>query len=47
MILTDEQKQSLNKINAAKNETILLYGVTGSGKTEVYFQAIAEVLKNG
>ena len=47
MILTDEQKQSLNKINAAKNETILLYGVTGSGKTEVYLQAIAEVLKNG
>lgn len=47
MILTEEQKQALDKINSAQNETILLYGVTGSGKTEVYLQAITECIKNG
>jgi len=43
--LTDEQNTALGKITTAQNETILLYGVTGSGKTEVYLQAIAECLK--
>ena len=45
--LTDEQKNALNIINADKNKNILLHGVTGSGKTEVYMRAISEVLKKG
>ncbi|EMA6341231.1 primosomal protein N' [Bacillus cytotoxicus] len=49
--LTDEQKQVITPIlSAIKNETynsFLLYGVTGSGKTEVYLQSIAAVLEKG
>lgn len=49
--LTKEQNialESISKsISANKNETFLLYGVTGSGKTEVYLQAIDKVLQKG
>jgi primosomal protein N' (replication factor Y) len=34
-------------LNAGRAETVLLYGVTGSGKTEVYIRAIEEVLSFG
>lgn len=47
--LNDEQSQALAKINHALEnnlfETHLLYGVTGSGKTEVYLQAIDKALQ--
>ncbi len=46
--LTDEQKMALNQINQVikKNnfEVILLHGITGSGKTLIYLNAIQEVL---
>lgn len=45
--LTDEQKNVLDVINGEKNQTILLHGVTGSGKTEVYMRAISNVLAAG
>lgn len=49
--LTDEQKQAitpiLHNIEQNKHETFLLYGVTGSGKTEVYLQSIQEVYDKG
>ncbi|MCX5751514.1 MAG: primosomal protein N' [Candidatus Saganbacteria bacterium] len=48
---TPEQARALETINelieANRSETILLYGVTASGKTEVYLQAIANVLIKG
>lgn len=51
MTLMPEQAVALEKIVAAmdaeKPQTVLLYGVTGSGKTEVYLQAIDHVLKQG
>lgn len=48
-ILGEDQKNALTKIVSSldlkKFETHLLYGVTGSGKTEVYLQAIDHALK--
>jgi primosomal protein N' (replication factor Y) (superfamily II helicase) len=49
--LNPEQSAALNKINGAlenrRYETHLLHGITGSGKTEVYLQAIDKALSMG
>jgi primosomal protein N' (replication factor Y) len=49
--LNHDQQQALASILAAirdgRQETFLMHGVTGSGKTEVYIQAIQEVLRGG
>ncbi|ASS91607.1 primosomal protein N' [Aeribacillus pallidus] len=49
--LTDEQKRAmepiLDKLNRHEHEVFLMYGVTGSGKTEIYLQAIEKVLNEG
>jgi len=49
--LTPEQAVALDQIkkslNESKTEVFLLYGVTGSGKTEVYLRAIAHALAGG
>ncbi|KAF0824464.1 primosomal protein N' [Cytobacillus firmus] len=49
--LTDGQRKAiipiLDSIEDNRHETFLLYGVTGSGKTEVYLQSIQRVLKDG
>jgi len=49
--LNDEQARALDAINGALNEgkdaAFLLHGVTGSGKTEIYLQAIARTLELG
>ncbi len=49
---TDEQLAALEKIREMTDtgkgpHTMLLFGVTGSGKTEVYLQAIARALEQG
>lgn len=48
---TPEQQTALAAVNAAlqsaRNESFLLFGVTGSGKTEVYLRAIGETLARG
>ena len=47
--LTDEQTKAFNSINDAivneEYKEALIYGITGSGKTEIYLQLIGEVLK--
>ncbi|MGG6267972.1 primosomal protein N' [Leptolyngbya sp. AN03gr2] len=46
--LTSDQAQALERIHAVTGfDKILLHGVTGSGKTEVYLQAIAPILEQG
>ncbi|MFB2838315.1 primosomal protein N', partial [Floridanema evergladense] len=47
-VLTPEQAAALETINKLQGfAQVLLHGVTGSGKTEVYLQAIAPILEQG
>jgi len=47
-VLNTEQQQAVSSITAARGFTpFLLDGVTGSGKTEVYLQAIVQCLQQG
>lgn len=46
IILTESQKECLNEIKNSTNNKVLLYGVTGSGKTEIYINLIKSYLEN-
>ncbi|MGN0973708.1 MAG: primosomal protein N' [Bacilli bacterium] len=43
--LTEDQKKVVSNVDINTNNTYLLHGVTGSGKTEVYMEIIEKVLK--
>ena len=45
--LNELQLKAVDCINNTKGGTVLLFGVTGSGKTEVYMNAIKQVLLQG
>ncbi len=51
IVLNKEQKEILDKVKASlesnAHSTFLLHGITGSGKTQVYIEAIREALKMG
>ncbi|MDA7950158.1 MAG: primosomal protein N' [Pirellulaceae bacterium] len=44
---TNAKDQILKAVYSKKQKTLLLHGVTGSGKTEVYIQAIQEIVRAG
>ncbi len=46
-VLTKDQQAALLAIRSAPQTTILLEGVTGSGKTEIYIHLALETLKQG
>lgn len=45
--LTDEQNRALKRLREDKEGVFYLFGVTGSGKTEVYLRRAEEVIKEG
>ena len=45
--LTREQQEAVDAINHSDDEVYLIYGVTGSGKTEVYLELAQQVLAEG
>ncbi|MFP7699414.1 replication restart helicase PriA [Candidatus Phytoplasma pyri] len=45
VILNQEQTETLKQINLNKNKVYLLYGKTGTGKTEIYLKLIEEIIK--
>ena len=47
LALSDEQQRAMNAIELRRFNCWLLYGVTGSGKTEIYLQCIEQVLHAG
>lgn len=51
LVLTEEQRNAYQKVEQKMKEnayqSFLLYGVTGSGKTEIYLQLIQKALKQG
>ncbi len=46
-ILTNNQENAYKNILETDKTTTLLYGVTGSGKTEIYLKLISDVIRNG
>lgn len=46
-LLTSSQRKVVDRILSSKNRKHLVYGVTGSGKTEIYFRVMEKFLHDG
>ena len=47
VVLTEKQKEAVNSVNDTDKTVSLIFGVTGSGKTEIYLKLIDGALKQG
>jgi primosomal protein N' (replication factor Y) len=51
LVLNEDQQKAVNQIlslvRKKEHQTVLLHGITGSGKTEVYIQTIREIVSYG
>lgn len=47
IVFTKSQIDAIKKIDSIKEGSLILQGITGSGKTIVYFEAIQKVLESG
>lgn len=45
--LTPKQKEIYNRIFLSENKAHLIFGITGSGKTEIYISAAMDAISNG
>jgi len=47
VVLLPEQRAAVESVMRGEKDTNLLFGVTGSGKTEIYLECIGEVIEKG
>ncbi len=46
-VLTSEQERSMSAIDKSRQQSVLLHGDTGTGKTRVYLELVKQALENG
>lgn len=47
LTLSANQEAAIQKIRESKKNVVLLHGITGSGKTEIYLQLASEIIEQG
>ncbi|QFR39255.1 DEAD/DEAH box helicase [Candidatus Gracilibacteria bacterium 28_42_T64] len=47
LVLSEPQNKAFTEVKTVSNKKVLLYGLTGSGKTEIYIKLIKETIDGG